>query len=306
MYDLIGDIHGHAGELKALLSQLGYQPNRSGVYAHPEHRVIFLGDFIDRGPQIRETLQIARGMIDAGSALAVMGNHEYNAICFHTKDPDGQPLRPHTDKNIQQHSATLDAFRDDPEELHEYLQWMKQLPLWLELDEFRVIHACWHPELIGRAQDQVRGNRLTEAFLHKSAQKDSEAYEILEILLKGIEMQLPPGETFRDKDNHLRTEMRVRWWKSPRGLTYADYGIGGNFSTNLLPESFHDNFHYPPEGEKPVFIGHYWLRGEPALQSPSVCCLDYSVAKGGELVGYRWNGERMLREGNFVRVKSFQ
>ncbi len=306
MYDLIGDIHGHAGELKALLTQLGYQPGHSGVYAHPERRVIFLGDFIDRGPQIRETLQIARGMIDAGHALAVMGNHEYNAICFHTKGPDGKPLRPHTDKNIQQHSATLDAFRDDPEELDEYLQWMKQLPLWLELDEFRVIHACWHPELIDRVRDQVRGNRLTETFLHESAQKGAEAYEILEILLKGIEKQLPLGEIFRDKDNHVRTEMRIQWWKSPRGLTYADYGLGGRFSSKPLPASFFDTYHYPPEAEKPVFIGHYWLRGEPALQSPSVCCLDYSVAKGGELVAYRWNGEQELREGNFVRVKSFQ
>lgn len=48
--------------------------------------MIFLGDFIDRGPKIRETLQIVRAMVDAGTALAVMGNHEYNAICFHSPE----------------------------------------------------------------------------------------------------------------------------------------------------------------------------------------------------------------------------
>ncbi len=59
MYDLIGDIHGHADALIRLLDALGYQ-KRGGVYSHPERRVIFLGDFVDRGPQIREALDDAR------------------------------------------------------------------------------------------------------------------------------------------------------------------------------------------------------------------------------------------------------
>ncbi|MFO1021594.1 MAG: hypothetical protein U0903_12990 [Planctomycetales bacterium] len=49
MYDLIGDVHGYANELVALLEALGYR-RTGGVYAHPERKVIFLGDFIDRGP----------------------------------------------------------------------------------------------------------------------------------------------------------------------------------------------------------------------------------------------------------------
>ena len=75
MYDLIGDIHGHANTLVALLGRLGYEKHK-GVYRHTERTAIFLGDFIDRGPQIRETLEIVRPMVDAGSASAVMGKHE--------------------------------------------------------------------------------------------------------------------------------------------------------------------------------------------------------------------------------------
>lgn len=302
MYDLIGDIHGHADELKALLSEMGYQPTPSGVFAHPERRVIFLGDFIDRGPKIRETLHIARGMVEAGHAMAVMGNHEYNALCYHTKAANGQPLRPHTDNNIKQHSATLGAFKDHPEEWSSHLEWMMQLPLWLELEAFKVIHACWQPIHIQEVGKALAGNTLTEAYLHESAQKGSRAYQAVEVLLKGMEIQLPDGVTFRDKGNHERTEMRVQWWKSPRGLTYADYGIGGDLPNIPLLDIYHDSFHYPPTGEKPVFIGHYWLKGAPTLQSPTVCCLDYSVAKDGELVGYRWNGERVLHQANFVRA----
>ena len=43
--------------------------------------------------------------------------------------------------------------------------------------------------------------------------------------------------------------------------------------------------------DKPCFIGHYWLSGDPEPLAPNVACLDYSVAKNGKLVAYRWSGE---------------
>ena len=63
--DLIGDIHGHADELEALLKKLGYAV-KNGSYAHPERTVLFVGDYIDRGPKIRETLDLVRRMVEAG------------------------------------------------------------------------------------------------------------------------------------------------------------------------------------------------------------------------------------------------
>lgn len=83
-HDVIGDIHGHADELDGLLSTLGYE-RRNGCHAHPEGRtVFFLGDYIDRGPKIREVLHTVRAMVEGGSALAILGNHEINALRFHT------------------------------------------------------------------------------------------------------------------------------------------------------------------------------------------------------------------------------
>lgn len=58
MYDFIGDIHGRADELEQLLVKLGFQKNE-GINSHSTRKVFFLGDFIDREPQIKETLQIA-------------------------------------------------------------------------------------------------------------------------------------------------------------------------------------------------------------------------------------------------------
>lgn len=58
---------------------------------------------------------------------------------------------------------------------------------------------------------------------------------------------------------------------------------------------------YKPK-EVPVFFGHYWMKGKPELQKSNVCCLDFSVAKGGHLVAYRWNGEQQLNKTGFVYV----
>ena len=88
-YDIVGDIHGHADKLERLLRRLGYE-ERDGIYRHASRQLIFVGDFIDRGAEIRRTLQLVRAMVDAGTARAVMGNHEFNALLYHTKGPEGE------------------------------------------------------------------------------------------------------------------------------------------------------------------------------------------------------------------------
>lgn len=71
-FDLIGDVHGCAGELETLLADLGYE---DGV--HPEGRTaVFVGDLVDRGPDSPGVLRRVMGMVAAGSALCVPGNHE--------------------------------------------------------------------------------------------------------------------------------------------------------------------------------------------------------------------------------------
>src|SRR5699024_4971794 len=54
--------------------------------------------------------------------------------------------------------------------------------------------------------------------------------------------------------------------------------------------------------DKPIFFGHYWLKGSPEVQAPNIACVDYSAAKGGDLVDYRWCGENRLSNENIERV----
>ena len=124
MLDLIGDIHGHADELEALLLKLDYA-KINGTYAHQDRKVLFVGDYIDRGPKIRETLNIVKSMVDQGQAMALMGNHEYNALCFHYQATGGGNLRKHSIKNIIQHYETLQQFQNRQQEYEKYIAWFK-------------------------------------------------------------------------------------------------------------------------------------------------------------------------------------
>jgi protein phosphatase len=76
-FDVVGDVHGCCDELDELLQRLGYVRSATGPWTHPEARkVVFLGDLVDRGPRIVDTLRTAMRMVEAGTALCVLGNHE--------------------------------------------------------------------------------------------------------------------------------------------------------------------------------------------------------------------------------------
>ncbi len=304
MVDLIGDIHGHADKLEEILAIMGYV-KEGGVYQHPAKRkLVFLGDYIDRGPKIRETLQIVKSMCDAGHALAIMGNHEFNAICFHTKDKvKGGFYRKHTVVEIDQHIETLRQFRNYAQEWEQvYLPWFHTLPLYLELDDFRAVHACWDDAHINWLEtntiyEEIQGQkRISENVLAQYASKESPVYEVLEELLKGKEFDLPTGQEFVDKDGTTRKSARIKWFQpvEDRKLHKDVFlGIGEEFGELVLDESIHDALHRY-DAEKSVFFGHYWLKGKPTDALAKSICLDYSVAKDGHLVAYRLDAQEFV------------
>lgn len=83
-FDIIGDVHGCADELETLLARLGYQltwTERDGerhclVVPPPGRKVVYLGDIVDRGPRVADSLRIVMDMVADGHALCVLGNHE--------------------------------------------------------------------------------------------------------------------------------------------------------------------------------------------------------------------------------------
>lgn len=219
-YDIIGDIHGQADKLHALLAHLGYE-NRYGAYRHSNRTAIFVGDFIDRGPQQLSSVMTVRRMVDAGSAQAVMGNHEFNAIAWHTPDPanDGEYLRPRSGawglKNREQHAAFLKEVEGNPALYQEMIDWFMTLPLWLDLPGVRVVHACWHAEYMNALRPLLtQQNQLTMKLMVSASRQGSMEFRTVEGLTKGLEVRLPNGHVFKDKDGHTRREVRIRWWEA--------------------------------------------------------------------------------------------
>ena len=89
-FDIIGDVHGCCDELEELLERLGYVESRlttrirhwgERAFVHPEGRkAVFLGDLVDRGPRILDTVRLVRNMVCLGSALCVPGNHDMKLV----------------------------------------------------------------------------------------------------------------------------------------------------------------------------------------------------------------------------------
>jgi hypothetical protein len=303
MVDFIGDIHGHADKLEALLLKLGYAKNK-GAYAHPDRKVLFVGDYIDRGPKIRETLEIVKSMVDSENAIALMGNHEYNALCFHFQETEGGHLRKHLIKNIIQHYETLKQFQNRQREYEDYLDWFKTLPLFFETDTFRAVHACWDNKNIDYLKQTLINNRLTDELIYQSVKKGTALYEAIDQTLKGKEIDMPEGLYFTDKDGARRTAIRIKWWENPADMTYKSISVEPieNLPEQPIEVSVLTSTDYYPSNDKKVFFGHYWLKGEPSLYKENICCLDYSVAKGGKLVAYRLNGANKLEKSCLIYV----
>lgn len=300
-FDIIPDIHGQSAKLDAALTALGWRHRAAGwLHSQSDRQIVFLGDFIDRGPDNRAVLNTVRGLIDAGKAMAIMGNHELNALHFHTIDPDnGQPLRAHSPKNIRQHRTFLDQFPPGDPQTRDVLDWMRGLPLFLENEGFRAVHACWIEASIDRVRALTGDGVMSEDQLIRAADHSGgdEMCFLTEQITKGPEHRLPDGWTFRDNDEAERHHVRLQWWNAA-ARSWRDIAISVSSVDDLpdvaLPATLASQT-YPPEA-RPVFFGHYWLSGEPILQAPNALCLDYSAGKEGPLVTYELRpGEPLLR-----------
>ncbi len=150
-FDIIGDIHGCYMELCTLLDRLGYQVSEDGTVTPPEGRkAIFVGDLVDRGPDTPAVLRLVMGMVAAGTALCVPGNH------------DMKLMRKLKGKNVQiTHglAESLEQLGHEPTEFSQQIaQFMDDLVSHYVLDDGRLVvaHAGMPESMQGRGSGRVR------------------------------------------------------------------------------------------------------------------------------------------------------
>ncbi|TCP48495.1 polynucleotide kinase-phosphatase [Tamaricihabitans halophyticus] len=149
-FDIIGDVHGCHAELVSLLTKLGYVVSPDTAY-HPEGRTaVFVGDLVDRGPDTPGVLRLVMGMVNAGNALCVSGNHEHKLV------------RALGGKNVKVSHGLAESLAQLSEESEEFRtaarEFMYGLVSHYRLDggQLVVAHAGLKEEYHGRASARVR------------------------------------------------------------------------------------------------------------------------------------------------------
>ena len=253
--DIVGDVHGEIGALHSLLTHLGYDSEGD----HPQgRRLVFVGDLTDRGPDSPAVVKLVKDLIDHGRAQCVLGNHELNILLNLTKhdnhwffgrdSPPGGP-RPAVLLNTQaERLAVVDFFGS--------------LPVALEREDLRVVHACWDDEMIAvvrNASDVVTLHNQFAAKIEASHRNDppgktdprrleEQNSNPVKVLTSGKERHTEKAFIASGKE---RRELRVKWWESYAADPFCAFG-------------------------------HYSLYRDEREAFCNALCIDYAVAKRWE------------------------
>jgi hypothetical protein len=257
--DIIGDVHGEIEALQNLLVRLGYTDRGD----HPEgRRVVFLGDLTDRGPDSPSVVELVRALVSSGRAQCVLGNHDLNILLGHKKFDNwwffGREYAQEGSPRPQR--VADDAVRESVR------SFFAELPLVLERPGVRVVHACWHEEmvrLVRDANDSVALYEQYQATIESECDANATLDDIdrglqlqirnpVKVLTSGLERRVSPPFFASGKWRH---EERVPWWDQ-----YAETAL--------------------------CVFGHY---SKPYCHGAAIC-MDYGVAK-------RWN-ERLAENYN--------
>lgn len=301
MYDIIGDVHGQAGMLKDLLKQMGYTAG-NGVYSHPERKVIFVGDFINRGPNPRMTISLVRSMVESNRAMAILGNHEINAIYYSFLDKKGKHLSKRWSRLRLDLDSTLREFAGHAGEWESHIKWMRSLPMFLDLGKIRIAHACWREKNIRLLKENLPEQKLKRSFLKLVGKNNSNVANAFWETCKGIDFQLPKDLLIFDSKGQPHRSFRSKWWVNPVGLTFRSLSFESRFDLPdyTIPEEIIVPVKpYPPD-DPIVFFGHYCMKNGPNIISDNLCCLDSCVSRNGRLTAYRWYGEEKIKAENLI------
>ncbi len=305
MYDIIGDVHGYASLLKKMLVQMGYKKTESGYY-HPSRKAVFVGDFVNRGPEIRKTLRIVRRMVENENALAILGNHEISSIIYYLKEKDGSPLIKSPGKNFLSLYKTINQFSAFSDEWKSHNDWMINLPLYLDLNEIRIVHACWSEPAIELFNDVESKGKSRKSVFRKAYKKaKSPIGKSVSTLTKGIDFRMPGDLKIINNKGVSPRLFRMRWWEDPTGKTFEEMSFESKFALPQyeIPKQIIPAINPYPEDAPIVFFGHYCRYNGPLIVKPNLCCVDSCVAGTKVLTAYRWSGEKVLDENNLLQVR---
>ncbi len=253
-FDVVGDVHGDIDALHELLNHLGYDDDGS----HVDGRfLVFVGDLTDRGPDSVAVIHLVQRLVETGMASCVLGNHELNIMLGQEKFDNGwffgEKCFDKTGKEIKQNIVSDSSDRDA------IVEFFRSLPLALQREDARIVHACWQPEMVEVASEATDVLKLYEQHrfninLGLAIRSDMQDWQKeqrhqnlnpVKVLTSGLEVRV--DEPF-EASGKVRYLDRAPWWND-----YKD-------------EAF-------------CFIGHYSQPYGELRGVTRAICVDYGVAK---------------------------
>jgi len=280
--DFIGDIHGQASILRGLFIRMGYR-EKKGIFQNPGRHTVFLGDVLNRGPEIREVCKLVHKMVQSGNATLLLGNHELFALWEEEARTAGL-LASTIPQKVRAHlESTRQSFSKNTAEWRRWLAWLRQQPLFFAAPGVRGVHACWDDVAIS----VLRNNRLQPGDL---LQPCSPRYHAAWQLAEGPSL-IEPGK---------RKKFRIRWWVShAANWRQVAYPPKKNLAVSPLPLLRLSKTVPYPGSAPPLFFGHYGFPKPCRPLRPNLACLDLAVAQGGPIGAYRWEGEKTILPSHF-------
>jgi hypothetical protein len=262
--DIMGDVHGEIEPLRSLLGHLGYAEDGR----HPQgRRIVFLGDLTDRGPNSPSIIELVANLIDSGSAQCVLGNHDLNILLDHRK-PENRWFW--GDEFHDEHGWVVPQKLADSPTQQRVRDLFRTLPIALERDDLRVIHACWDDAMIGMAREASDALSLYEQ--HREQISKEIADQNLDETDRQLQHQnrnpvklLTSGPEERSEKpinagGKVRNEQRVNWWNDYRSAF--------------------------------CLFGHYSISDGRPRGTDSAFCVDFGV-------GHRWKERREGKTSGF-------
>ena len=254
--DIVGDVHGEIDPLLSLMHHLGYDEHGS----HPDNRkLVFVGDLTDRGPDSLAVVNLVQALTERQLAQCVLGNHELNILLDQRKYDNGWFYGEEFSDNgyIVPQALANSASRD------RVLKFFQSLPIALEREDLRVIHACWNSAMIQSLEETKDAitliNQHADLITKRTEHSGFDQVDIslehqnqnpVRRLTSGPEERIPAPFFASGK---TRYEQRIQWWN--------DYN-----------ETF-------------CVFGHYSIPDGKPRGNHASFCIDYGVGK-------RWTERR--------------
>jgi hypothetical protein len=301
--DIIGDVHGEMEVLERLLSHLGYDQDGESADGR---RLAFLGDLIDRGPDSPAVVDKVMNLVERGKAYCIMGNHELLVLLGRPIPGNGWFIQP----NRLEKPGEFQSRHVDADKIDRYLRFFESLPIVLENESIRLVHACWHRPSIARlTRDMALNLSITDLYRQyeidvRKKLADAELAHMVEEENMFYSVALDdPDWNAEVLPAHAEAEVIGQMGNPIRVLTSGASQVAKKpfFAAGQWRMADRQRWWDTYDNKVPVIIGHFWRRFDKAAERISgvfgrdvfegidshewmgkhenVYCVDYSVGQ---------------------------